>query len=242
MWECGVAQDVWAGSRISLQKCPTLMGDMVKLFEWLVDRLAEEDMERFLVQCWVLWNQRNAILHGDTIQDPSVLGQRAETMLHDYRDAQSHLSVPLPSSSKASGFGVVIPNERGESMAAVSARVLSVQNSEEAEALACRKAVEVAMDFGFRDVTLEGDNISVMNSISSAGINRARLGFVYDDIRSMGRGFRSFRVNHVRRTANTVAHSLAKYAGLIEGEMVWLEEDPPPARDALYSDYCHISL
>jgi len=108
--------------------------------------------------------------------------------------------------------------------------------------LACRKAVEVAMDLGFRDVTLEGDNISVMNSISLAGINRARLGFVHDDIKCMGRGFRSFHVNHVRRTTNTVAHSLANYAGLIEGEMVWLEEDPPPAKDTLYSDSCHISL
>ena len=100
-----------------------------------------------------MWNQRNAILHGGTIQDPSVLVQRAETMLHDYRDAQSHLSVPLPSSSvqqlerwkppiglnykinvdatifprqKASGFGVMIHNERGETMAAISTRGPSV--------------------------------------------------------------------------------------------------------------------
>ena len=50
-WECGVAQDIWAGSMISLQKCPTLMGDIVKLFEWLVDRLAEEDMKHK-----VLWS------------------------------------------------------------------------------------------------------------------------------------------------------------------------------------------
>ena len=58
----------------------------------------------------------------------------------------------------------------------------------------------------------------------------------------MGKGFKTFHVNHVRRTANTVAHSLAKYAGLIEGEMVWLKEDPPSARVALYSNSCHISL
>jgi len=96
--------------------------------------------------------------------------------------------------------------------------------------------------FSLKNVTLEGDNISVMNSISSAGINRARLGFAYDDIRCMGRGIRTFHANHMRRTANTVAHSLAKYAGLIEGEMVWLEEDPPPAKDALYFGSCHISL
>ena len=103
----------------------------------------------------------------------------------------------------------MIRNERGETMAAVSARGPPVQNNKEAEALACRKAVEVAMDLGFRGVTLEGDDISVMSSISSGGINRARLGFVYDDIRCMGRGFKTFHVNHVRRTTNTVAHSLS---------------------------------
>ena len=136
----------------------------------------------------------------------------------------------------------MIHNERGETMAAVSTRGPLVQNSEEAEALACMKAVEVTIDLGFGDVTLKGDNISVMNSVSSTGINRARLGVVYDDIKCMGRGFRTLQVNHVRRTANIVAQLLAKYAGLIEGEMVWLEEDPPPPRNALYSDSCHISL
>ena len=103
----------------------------------------------------------------------------------------------------------MIHNERGETMAAVSTRGPLVQNSEEAKALACMKAVEVTIDLGFGDVTLKGDNISVMNSISSTGINRARLGIVYDDIKCMGRGFRTFHVNHVRRTTHTVAHSLS---------------------------------
>ena len=50
----------------------------------------------------------------------------------------------------------MIRNERGETMAAVSARGPLVQNSKEAEALACRKAVEVAMDLGMsllREIT-----------------------------------------------------------------------------------------
>ena len=36
--------------------------------------------------------------------------------------------------------------------------------------------------------------------------------------------------------ANSVAHSLARYAnGLVE-EVVWLEDSPPPTHDALYFD------
>ena len=49
-------------------------------------------------------------------------------------------------------------------------------------------------------------------------------------------GFRSFSVNYVRRSANGVAHVLARFARLFDNEIAWLEEDPPPEVDALYLD------
>ena len=57
----------------------------------------------------------------------------------------------------------------------------------------------------------------------------ARLGFIYEDIWYLTAGFRSF-------SANGVAHTLARFARLSDNETVWLEEDPPPAVDALYLD------
>ena len=56
----------------------------------------------------------------------------------------------------------------------------------------------------------------------------------------MGRAFRVFAVSCVKRGANLVAHSLAKFARQLDGELVWLEENPPPATDALYGDICNI--
>ncbi|XP_030925338.1 receptor-like protein 39 [Quercus lobata] len=44
---------------------------------------------------------------------------------------------------------------------------------------------------------------------------------------------RSFSVNCVRRSANGVAHALARFARLSDNETVWLEKNPPPAVDAL---------
>jgi len=35
---------------------------------------------------------------------------------------------------------------------------------------------------------------------------------------------------------NTVAHSLARFARLIDEDIIWMEESPPPAIDALYLD------
>ena len=46
----------------------------------------------------------------------------------------------------ASGIGVVIRNDRGQVMVALSSKGYTVVDSEEAEVLACRKALEFAMD------------------------------------------------------------------------------------------------
>ena len=58
-----------------------------------------------------------------------------------------------------------------------------VTESEEAEVLACRKALEFVMEAGFSELVIEGDNINVMQSITSARINLSQLGNIYDDIR-----------------------------------------------------------
>ena len=54
LWECDAAQDVWAGSLKSLQKGVHGMIDMVQLLEYLMERLALEDIELVLVQAWFI--------------------------------------------------------------------------------------------------------------------------------------------------------------------------------------------
>ena len=100
-------------------------------------RLDDEELELFWVQCWLIWNQRNTIVHGGIIQDPSRLNQRAKDLLEEFRVAHQHLMVtdmaasvqswrpPSGESYKlnfdatvfedtgSSGFGVIIQNYRG---------------------------------------------------------------------------------------------------------------------------------
>ena len=97
-------------------------------------------------------------------------------------------------------------------MAGLSARGPYIASSEKRKVLVCRKALEFAVDAGFREIVLEGDNAIVMKSLMSPRVNRSRLGHIYEDICTLTTSFRSLTVGCVKRGANVVAHSLARFA------------------------------
>ena len=53
-------------------------------------------------------------------------------------------------------------------MAIVSTKGGAMRDSEELEVMACRKTLEFAVDAGFMEVILEGDNALVMKTVSQA--------------------------------------------------------------------------
>ena len=198
------------------------------------------------------------------MQDPSRLNKRATKFLEEFREAQQHLAIqtsiarevqwsPPPKNGfklnfnatifedlNASGFGAVIRNEEGEVMAALATRGPPVSDCEEAEEQACRKALEFAMDAGFIELLIEGDNVSIMRTISRSQPNSSHLGHLYEDIQCLCTGLRVVSVGWVSRTTNGMAHCLAKNARGLVDEVVWLEESPSPTLEALYLDLANV--
>ena len=78
----------------------------------------------------------------------------------------------------------MVQNEMGLVMAALSTKGSPVMD-QEAEALACQKAMEFVVDASFSEIILEGDNINVMKAILSPPINLSQLGLIYEDIRCL---------------------------------------------------------
>ena len=265
LWKCRLAQDIWVGCERCLQKGTVGHGDMLQLVENLNGRLSNEELELFWVQSWLIWNQQNSILHGGAIQDPGRLNQRAKDYLEEFRVVQVQLGFtvnttfmqpwrpPLGllyklnfdaaifSNMNSMGFGVVIRNNMGEVMAALLAKGLAVIDSEKAEVLACRRALEFAIDVGFTELEVEGDNVTVMRNLASLRPINSRLGKVYGDVWVLASGCRSLSFSWVNRNANSVAHSLARHASLIAEDICWLEESPPPAVEALCMDSAYFN-
>ena len=200
------------------------------------------------------------------MKNPPCLNKRAEECIEEFKRAQTQLIVQprqqpngelwQPPPSKAyklnfdaalfsnlgrTGIGAVIRNEKGEVMATMTACGPTVHTSEEAELLACRRALEFAVDAGFYRLIIEGDNSNVTHAISSSTENNWRFGNVVDDICHLIRGLHWSAVCCIRRGGNRVAHVLAQHARVtLDEDLYWMEDSPPPAMDALYHDILSI--
>ena len=199
-------------------------------------------------------------MHGGKLEEPSWLNKRAAEFLEEFQQVQQHLVVPItqavgsvwhpPNQSwfklnfdaaifkeqNSSGFGAMIRNNQGEVMAAMATKGPSVSCSEEAETLACRKALEFAIDAGFSELIVEGDNINVMRAVSSSTMNFSMLGNVIADIHCILCGLRGLSISCVKRDGNWVAHVLAKFAKGLDEDMYWMEEVPQVVVESVYQD------
>ena len=89
LWDCAATQDIWARSVRKLQKFKHGQSDMLQLIEELLERLNLEEIELFWTQAWLIWNQRNSLLHGGKMKNPTCLNKRAKECLEEFKRAQA---------------------------------------------------------------------------------------------------------------------------------------------------------
>ncbi|XP_075674895.1 uncharacterized protein LOC142644101 [Castanea sativa] len=193
------------------------------------------------------------------------LNKRAKEFLDKYRKAQVVLTpsngisgscvwhappaeefklnfdVAVFSDQHNSGFGAIIRNSLGEVMAYMLVKGPHMNSSEEADVLACRRAVEFSREVGFSRLIIEGDCLNVMRALSVSIENSSLLGHIYEEIKFNLRGMHVLSINWVKRGGNMVTHTLAKHVRNLIDDLYWIEDTPPPMEDALYYDSLHIN-
>ncbi|VVA35126.1 PREDICTED: ribonuclease H At1g65750 [Prunus dulcis] len=134
------------------------------------------------------------------------------------------------------GVGVVVRDSTGKFVAGCAIKLTNVFSAPQVEALAARTGIILAMVMGYQNVVFESDVLQIVTALRNHSIDRSVIGYVVEDTESLltqitGEGF-----THIRRTANGVAHRLARFALHIGGSLYWFEELPDFISDILHED------
>jgi ribonuclease HI len=135
------------------------------------------------------------------------------------------------------GVGVVIRDATGRVLAARTKVTPHITEPASAEALAVWEAVVLAREVGGSRILLEGDSSVIVSALGAREPSLRVYGQILNDTKSMFSHFLSVEVHHVRRSANQVAHVLAKYGISQLLNNTWIDECPIIIHNAVVADY-----
>ncbi|KAL0361271.1 UNVERIFIED_CONTAM: hypothetical protein Sradi_3811600 [Sesamum radiatum] len=206
----------------------------------------QQDSQLFLVICWSIWWARNRRwAENDMISlEQTILFTRnywgAFSVSLEPHHSLNSLPVsttwtaPAPGSIKINsdaaifhldgdfGVGVIARDSNGHCLAWSSVRLHRCVLPEVDEAWAARIAIQLAHLFGWTDIVLESDCASLHSQLISSTTLSSYIGPIVFDILSLATSFNSCHFSLVRRTGNSVAHSLARHVSWDEGTTFYL--------------------
>ena len=109
-----------------------------------------------------------------------------------------------------SALGVVMLDHEGRCVAACSEPLGGAQSPELVETMALQRAVSLAREEGFSNVSFNTDCLSVLQRLSSPSRDRSVVGSVLSEVKILASGLSSACFQHVRRQCNVLAHILAR--------------------------------
>ncbi|KAK8532151.1 hypothetical protein V6N12_053597 [Hibiscus sabdariffa] len=225
----------------------------------LFDQLSREKKIVFVTLVWALWIYRNNKVHENNSQSAKDLALFVLAFVQEY-DGIHKVSSPqqntdnicwnppigdsvkvnfdasFNSSEKRSTSSIIIRDSSGLPMAASTVPHLFTMDPEMAEVKACEQAILLARDLGFRKVIIEGDALNVISKLNSLVEDRSDISAIVKNIQDVRKQFQIISFVHVRRRCNRVAHILAKDYGSATTHMVWIEQVPSYAEEAVVDD------
>ncbi|KAL5783740.1 hypothetical protein ACOSP7_008769 [Xanthoceras sorbifolium] len=197
--------------------------------------LLVHEMELLLVLLWRFWFRHNLAMHSAPLLSVEDTVGWSERFLVDFQAAVAVPNVrcdlvverwlaPSPGWVKINsdvavdvrgrrlGFGVVIRDCTGKVLVSYTSLLLGLFSSDIGEALAILLGLRLAIDMGLSTVCVESDAASVVKQLSSRVTSCSDIGLILDDILSLVVNFADLSFLSVRRSANIVAHGLAKFA------------------------------
>ena len=126
------------------------------------------------------------------------------------------------------GWGYVIRDQVGESVAAGAGKSVHLRDALHSEAVACLAAIEGAINIGANRIIFESDSSTLVRAMKTRNFDKALIGVLVKEARSICiLQFGSCLFSFSRRECNSVAHELANLGASSESQdSVWVDEAP----------------
>ena len=207
----------------------------------------------------MIWNNRNTFKHEGKCKDPKKIAMEAKeyakevaeeslpptcgtaTGRFSWRPPQNgrykvNVDGAVFSRPKSSGIGVVIRNEDGLIMGAMSKNLPFPLGALEVEAKALEGGIELARDLGLWEVEFESDAQVVVKAVTGIEPGPSSIMKVVEGIRMGLSSFKFWSLNHICRKCNNAAHILARTSTSRNETQVWVEDTPPVIANQLSLD------
>ncbi|MBA0557397.1 hypothetical protein Golob_014468 [Gossypium lobatum] len=108
-----------------------------------------------------------------------------------------------------SASGIVSKNAEGIAILSYLETQKEVPSTFAAEALACRKVVQIGIEMQWLEIIIEGDSLAIIKKCQSKSQDRSQVGVYIHDIHKIIDKFNNIMFKYTLRSENGLAHILA---------------------------------
>ncbi|KAA3465335.1 reverse transcriptase [Gossypium australe] len=210
--------------------------------------LSTEQSRLFCIALWVIWGDRNSQIHDKTNRSSKEMvsfvrsyikeldGVKEETQITSkVKTKWQNPSGPIvkinfdeafDERTKQLASGIVARDSSGHVLISSTDLHQGVASAFAAEAIAYRKATQIAIEMQKKEVIIEGDSLTIIKKCNKGGLDRSLIGPYINDIHRLKSRVTGLRFEFVPRFANTLAHILAIEA-LKRKEGIYLTDGVP---------------
>ncbi|XP_031091127.1 uncharacterized protein LOC115996126 [Ipomoea triloba] len=257
--QCPFALQCWHLSSIQIS-----YSGVPSIGEWLTNNMKQFDKHScclMLTICWYIWFARNDMVWNNINHSPSSIVARAKTHLSEWsymhaRDEfaplQHSTSIikwknPPPGRLKLNvdaavnktrghmGFGWILRDDQGSFVAAVSTPWYGLFSVKEAEAIAVREALSWLKANNISHCDVEIDALQITQRLSSP-LFYSHFDLILLDVKDLLSSIHDVSISHVKRSANRIAHLLARESLSMSERMEWNSSPPVFIVNSLYFD------
>lgn len=263
LFHCQIARDVWNEMGLQQFIVMTPYESVFDVVQRAFELGTREQCTLLGLMCWSIWNRRNLLVLERI--NTSVFGIKtaAMNMFSDWKIAQEqqfaagdgrgvqlvvkkwekppdgwvkiNVDAAIFADIESVGLGIVVRGSNGQFIAAKSCRREGLFPPREAEALALQNALLWLKEEGHKNCIFETDSQVLVRACKSATGSSYFYTIVRDCI-DLFQHFDEVKVCFMYRSANQVAHALARAAYSFPGYREWHESAPEFLHDVICYD------